>query len=367
VYLFNGCAGEDIDAVADWYNVHADHVRADLGQLDQKLASLHSEDDHRLGVALQPLDDPREVGRAEAGVVLGAERARPGVEDLHRLRARLDLSVEVTRGGHRERVHQRQLGGAGIAEDAIHAVGQQRLEEHVAARPAEVSRQRRQHADQVGDQRRERRLLDAEVEPLTEHSFLPARLSGPVMPVSSLSLNLPNTDGSLQTYRLAASRSFPAKLEGTLNRVAFSAAHVVCDPLADTDPWLTAAVDWDKTLAFREHVWDLGLGVAEAMTLAGKAGVDPAKVRAALLGGFAQSRVLELHGQRMLDHNFEPGFRTRLYHKDMGIVMATGRAAGNPDRCRSRQPGSSIFQDARWSSAGPPRRRRHLRAHAVRQ
>ena len=72
------------------------------------------------------------------------------------------------------------------------------------------------------------------------------------------------------------------------------------------------------------------LGVAEALTLAQKAGVDPAKVRAALLGGFAQSRVLELHGQRMLDRNFEPGFRTRLYHKDMGIVMETGRSAGMP-------------------------------------
>ena len=72
------------------------------------------------------------------------------------------------------------------------------------------------------------------------------------------------------------------------------------------------------------------LGVAEALTLARTAGVDPAKVRAALLGGFAQSRVLELHGQRMLDQNFNPGFRTRLYHKDMGIVMETARATGMP-------------------------------------
>ena len=72
------------------------------------------------------------------------------------------------------------------------------------------------------------------------------------------------------------------------------------------------------------------LGVAEALTLARKAGVDPAKVRAALLGGFANSRVLEVHGQRMLDGKFEPGFRTRLYHKDLGIVMDTGRAVGMP-------------------------------------
>jgi hypothetical protein len=88
------------------------------------------------------------------------------------------------------------------------------------------------------------------------------------MPASSLSLKLPTAGGGIEIYRLAASRSFPARLEGTLNRVAFSAAHVVSDPLADVDPWLTAAVDWDKTIAFREHIWDLGLGVAEAMDTA---------------------------------------------------------------------------------------------------
>jgi hypothetical protein len=93
-------------------------------------------------------------------------------------------------------------------------------------------------------------------------------MNKPVMPASSLSLKLPTADGGTETYRLAASRRFPAKLEGTLNRVAFSAAHVVADPLADADPWLQAAVDWDKTIAFREHIWDLGLGVAEAMDTA---------------------------------------------------------------------------------------------------
>jgi hypothetical protein len=93
-------------------------------------------------------------------------------------------------------------------------------------------------------------------------------MNKPVMPTSSLSLKLPKADRSLETYRLAASRSFPARLEGTLNRVAFSAVHVVADPLADGDPWLSAAVDWDRTIAFREHIWDLGLGVAEAMDTA---------------------------------------------------------------------------------------------------
>ena len=79
-------------------------------------------------------------------------------------------------------------------------------------------------------------------------------MNKPVLPVSSLSLNLPKADRSVESYRLAASRTFPAKLQGTLNRVAFSAAHVVSDPRADVDPWLTAAIDWDRTIAFREHV-----------------------------------------------------------------------------------------------------------------
>src|SRR5437588_1180107 len=93
-------------------------------------------------------------------------------------------------------------------------------------------------------------------------------MNKPVLPMSSLSLKLPMADRSIETYRLAASRTFPAKLESTLDRVAFSAAHVVADPLADNDPWLTSAIDWDRTIAFREHVWDLGLGVAEAMDTA---------------------------------------------------------------------------------------------------
>src|SRR5206468_7787422 len=51
-------------------------------------------------------------------------------------------------------------------------------------------------------------------------------------------------------------------------RVAYSAAHVVADPLAANDPWLDAAIDWDATLAYRRHLWSMGLGVAEAMDTA---------------------------------------------------------------------------------------------------
>jgi 2-hydroxy-3-oxopropionate reductase len=70
--------------------------------------------------------------------------------------------------------------------------------------------------------------------------------------------------------------------------------------------------------------------VAEALVLAERSGVDPAKVREALLGGFAGSKILEVHGQRMLDRSFEPGFRARLHRKDARIVLDAARAAGSP-------------------------------------
>jgi len=70
--------------------------------------------------------------------------------------------------------------------------------------------------------------------------------------------------------------------------------------------------------------------VGEALVLAAKAGVDPVKVRQALLGGFAQSKILEAHGQKMLDRNFKPGFRVRLHEKDMKIALATGSEYGVP-------------------------------------
>ncbi len=68
--------------------------------------------------------------------------------------------------------------------------------------------------------------------------------------------------------------------------------------------------------------------VAEALLFAAKAGVDPAKVRQALLGGFASSRVLELHGQRMIERNFAPGARIALHQKDLENALSGARALG---------------------------------------
>lgn len=68
--------------------------------------------------------------------------------------------------------------------------------------------------------------------------------------------------------------------------------------------------------------------IGEAFVLASASGVDPAKVRQALLGGFAGSRALESHGQRMLDRNFKPGFKAHLHQKDMRIAMETAHELG---------------------------------------
>lgn len=71
-------------------------------------------------------------------------------------------------------------------------------------------------------------------------------------------------------------------------------------------------------------------GVIEALALAHKAGVDAAKVREALLGGFAQSKVLEMHGQRILERNFQPGFKIKLYRKDLRLALECAREFGVP-------------------------------------
>ena len=66
--------------------------------------------------------------------------------------------------------------------------------------------------------------------------------------------------------------------------------------------------------------------VAEALVFGSKAGVDPARVRQALMGGFAGSRILEVHGERMIERNFKPGFRVALHQKDLNLALASARA-----------------------------------------
>jgi hypothetical protein len=91
-------------------------------------------------------------------------------------------------------------------------------------------------------------------------------MNAPIL--SSLKINLPAAGGKHEAFVLSEPRAYPVKTSAAFNRVAFSAAHVVADARAAVDPWLDCALDWEQTLACREHLWDLGLGVAEAMDTA---------------------------------------------------------------------------------------------------
>jgi hypothetical protein len=79
---------------------------------------------------------------------------------------------------------------------------------------------------------------------------------------------LPKADRTTERYVLGVPMAQRQPAQKSFNRVALAAAHVVADPFADNDPWLKAAPDWDRTLAYRDYLWDLGLGVAEAMDTA---------------------------------------------------------------------------------------------------
>lgn len=81
-------------------------------------------------------------------------------------------------------------------------------------------------------------------------------------------LQLPTASGALATYTLRGTAPVRPAKGVKFNRIAYSAAHVVADPRAAIDPWLQCAVDWDATIAYRQHLWSLGLGVAEAMDTA---------------------------------------------------------------------------------------------------
>ena len=84
-----------------------------------------------------------------------------------------------------------------------------------------------------------------------------------------MEIALPNPDRSITAYRLTGTPiPFARHAAADFPRIAYAAAHVVADPLASNDPWLTPAIDWDMTLKFRHRLWDLGLGVAEAMDTA---------------------------------------------------------------------------------------------------
>jgi 2-hydroxy-3-oxopropionate reductase len=109
--------------------------------------------------------------------------------------------------------------------------------------------------------------------------------------------------------------------------------------------------------------------VGEALLFAAKAGVDPAKVRQALLGGFAASRVLEVHGQRMIERNFEPGARVELHQKDLENALQGAKAMGLalPGTANAQQLFNAVkgMGGARWDHSSMVKALEALASHAV--
>lgn len=81
----------------------------------------------------------------------------------------------------------------------------------------------------------------------------------------SLTLTLPTPDGRLDSYEMVGRPHAAPHARPRFNRIAYAAAHVVSDPLRDADPWGRPAIDWDRTIAYRHHLWSLGFRIAEAM------------------------------------------------------------------------------------------------------
>jgi 2-hydroxy-3-oxopropionate reductase len=109
--------------------------------------------------------------------------------------------------------------------------------------------------------------------------------------------------------------------------------------------------------------------VAEALVFASKAGADPAKVRQALMGGFASSRVLEVHGERMIKRTFDPGFRIELHQKDLELALASARKLGIalPNTASAQQLFNACRAQggARWDHSALVKALELLAGHAV--
>ncbi len=108
---------------------------------------------------------------------------------------------------------------------------------------------------------------------------------------ASAVIRLPRPDGTVETYTTHEPVIWPTPTGPVQCRVAFAAAHVVADPRADADPLAAARIDWDATLAYRRHLWSLGLGVAEAMDTAQRGmGLDWPAARELIRRSLAEAR-----------------------------------------------------------------------------
>src|SRR5947199_921186 len=141
---------------------------------------------------------------------------------------------------------------------------------------------------------------------------------------------LPRADGTRAPYTLGEPSTYPSSSAPSHSRVAYAAAHVVCDPLAENGPASPAHLDWDATMAYRHHLWDLGFSVAEAMDTAQRGmGLDWPTTMDLIRRSLTDARGLGTLGRIACgagtDH-LEPGPQvsldqvTRAYEEQVGFI-----------------------------------------------
>jgi len=133
----------------------------------------------------------------------------------------------------------------------------------------------------------------------------------------------------------AKARSLTIMVGG--DQEAFDAAKPVFEKLGKNITLVGSVGDGQATKVANQIIVALKIeAVAEALVFASKMGADPAKVRRALMGGFASSRILEVHGERMVKRTFAPSFRIELHQKDLSLALQSAKAWGY--RCPTRRP-----------------------------
>ena len=151
-----------------------------------------------------------------------------------------------------------------------------------------------------------------------------------------ISLSLPHADGGVQTYALVGSPTDRPAAVPAFNRIAYAAAHVASDPRRDARPWEAPAIDWDRTLAFRHHLWSLGFRIAEAMDTAQRGmGLDWAGAQELIRRSLAEARTVpgaDLACGAGTDHLNSADARSlddviRAYEEQVGFVEKHGGRA----------------------------------------
>src|SRR6187455_460193 len=151
---------------------------------------------------------------------------------------------------------------------------------------------------------------------------------------------------------------------------AFNAMKPVFDRMGKNVTLVGANGDGQTTKVANQIIVALTIeAVGEALLFASKAGADPAKVRQALMGGFAASRILEVHGERMIKRTFDPGFRIELHQKDLSLALAGARALGvslpNTATAQELFNACSANGGAKWDHSGMVKALERMANHDV--